>query len=632
MNAPAAMDRTLRNRLCSAGVAAAALLVYANSLANRFAYDDLSIIKTNARVHDLRALGDILLTPYWPFFGRQFGLYRPLAILAYAVQWALGGGAPWVFHVGNVLEHAAVCVLVYLFLERLTSWRAALAGALVFAVHPVHTEAVANVVGQAELLGALGILAGALLYVSRPDLELTPRRRWAIAAAFALAVGTKESTIVFPALLPVLDLAQGRLALRRGELARYARALAPTALVLGVIGGGYILLRVAVLGTLTASDANPSLRFLQEHHVLMGLRVWPEYLRLLLFPSDLSADYSPAVILPVTAMDAETWLGLALLVITVGCALLVRRHPGIGLPAAWFLVTILIVSNLFFPIGVVLAERTLYLPSIALALGVAYVWDALPDAALRPALAWGALGLVVALGGLRTMVRNPDWKSTQQVWYSVVRDHPESFRGQWYAGDTEESAGHMAAARDHWTLAYRLWPEGGPGFWESMAGFLYRTGRFAEAASLYEHTIRAFGLGNAPAGDHEMLVLSYLGATRYSDALRAAERAMRQYGPTPPLADLRAHALTALDSAGAIPAWHAVIRADTLHGAAEQWAELARAFVHAGLMDSARAALDTAQLRAGSEPNARAQVDGYRRAFFATGAPRPVEGFYHVQP
>jgi tetratricopeptide (TPR) repeat protein len=487
------------------------------------------------------------------------------------------------------------------------------------------------VVGQAELLGALGVLTGAWLYVSRADLELAPGRRWAIAAAYALAVGTKESTIVFPALLPLLDLAQRRLSLRRGELRHYARALAPTALVLGVVACGYVVLRLSVLGTLTASDANPSLRFLQEHHVLMGLRVWPEYLRLLLFPGDLSADYSPAVILPVTAMDVETWLGLGLLVATAGCALLVGRRPGIGLPAAWFLVTILIVSNLFFPIGVVLAERTLYLPSIAVALALAYLWDALPAAVPRPALAWAALGIVLALGAFRTVVRNPDWKNTHQVWYSVVRDHPESFRGQWYAGDTEERAGNMAAARDHWTLAYRLWPEGGPGFWESMAGFLYRTGRYAEAARMYEHTIRAFGLGTAPAGDHEMLVLSYLGATRYRDALLAAERAMRQYGPTPPLADLRAHALTALDSAGAIPAWHAVIRADSVRGAAEQWAELARAYFRAGLLDSARAALDTAQLRAGAEPNARAQVDGYRRAFFAPGGRRPVEGFYHIQ-
>ncbi|MBX6362735.1 MAG: hypothetical protein IRZ00_02605 [Gemmatimonadetes bacterium] len=625
------MDRTRRNRLCAAGVAAAALAVYANSLANGFAYDDLAIIKTNTRVHDLRALGDILLTPYWPIYGQEFGLYRPLAILAYAVQWALGGGAPWIFHLGNVLEHAAVCVLAYLFLERLTDWRAALAGALVFAVHPVHTEAVANVVGQAELLGALGILTGALLYVSRPELALAPGRRWAIAAAYALAVGTKESTIVFPALLPLLDLAQRRTALRRDELARYARVLAPTALVLAVIGGGYVVLRLAILGTLTASDANPSLRFLHDHHVLMGLRVWPEYLRLLLFPRDLSADYSPAVILPVTSMNAETWLGLALLLLTVACALLVRRRPGIGLPAAWFLVTILIVSNLFFPIGVVLAERTLYVPSIAVALGVAYAWRALPAAAPRRALAWGGLALVLALGAARTFVRNPDWKSTRQMWYSVIRDHPESFRGQWYAGDIEEGAGNLAAARDHWTLAYRLWPQGGPGFWESMAGFLYRTRRFSEASALYKHTIEAFGLGNAPADDHEMLVLSYLGAGRYRDALQAAERAMRQYGPTPALADLRAHALTALDSAGAIPAWRAVIRADSAHGAAEQWAELARAFARAGLMDSARAALDTAGLRARSDPTARAQVEGYRRAFLGPGASGRVDGFVHVQ-
>ena len=138
--------------LAPAFVVLAACAVYLNSIGNGFALDDVFIIHQNARVHDVTAWRYIWLTPYWPFFGTELGLYRPFIIFLYAVQWAIGGGATWVFHVGNVLLHATATLLVFLLLERLTPRTPALIGALIFAVHPVHTEAVANVVGQAEIV------------------------------------------------------------------------------------------------------------------------------------------------------------------------------------------------------------------------------------------------------------------------------------------------------------------------------------------------------------------------------------------------------------------------------------------------------------------------------------------------
>src|SRR5688572_16189427 len=164
-----------------AAVIAAALVVYANTLWNGFAYDDVWIIQRNDRVHQLADLGRIWLTPYWPSFGSQLGLYRPFAIFAFAIEWAISGGAPWFFHLVNVLLHALVSVMVFVLIEKLFTRRAAFAGALVFAVHPLHTEAVANVVGQNELWAALGVLGASIIYVSRPEgIALQPRRMAAI--------------------------------------------------------------------------------------------------------------------------------------------------------------------------------------------------------------------------------------------------------------------------------------------------------------------------------------------------------------------------------------------------------------------------------------------------------------------
>src|SRR5690606_16803084 len=109
----------------AAAVAVLAVLVYANSLFNGFALDDVPIIAENARVHRLLALRDIWLTPYWPTFGEDLGLYRPLMIFLYAVEWMLGGGRPMLFHAVNVLGHAAASVLALLLLARLVPERPA---------------------------------------------------------------------------------------------------------------------------------------------------------------------------------------------------------------------------------------------------------------------------------------------------------------------------------------------------------------------------------------------------------------------------------------------------------------------------------------------------------------------------
>src|SRR5215218_1698122 len=110
----------ISRRALTLTAAFAAVLVYANSLANGFAYDDIWIVVRNARAHQLHDLRSILFTPYWPSFGSELGLYRPLTILAFAFEWVLGGGAPWVFHLTNVLLHTVATVLVFLLVERLT--------------------------------------------------------------------------------------------------------------------------------------------------------------------------------------------------------------------------------------------------------------------------------------------------------------------------------------------------------------------------------------------------------------------------------------------------------------------------------------------------------------------------------
>ena len=162
--------------LLSVSVALLATAVYVNSLGNGFAYDDETILQNREVLHNLANVGELVTAEYWPAMFHS-ALYRPLTLLSFAVDWAVWKGSPFGFHLVNVALHAFVAALVALLLLRLFPWWAALAGGAVFAVHPVHTEAVANVVGRGELLVALFALTACLVYVRAVQRPRARRRR-----------------------------------------------------------------------------------------------------------------------------------------------------------------------------------------------------------------------------------------------------------------------------------------------------------------------------------------------------------------------------------------------------------------------------------------------------------------------
>ena len=175
-------------------------LVYANSLTNGFTLDDGGNILTNATVAapSIKAL-------FTPLAGTK--VFRPVLFATFALNWAIGGDHPFGYHLVNVLLHVAVTLLLYLVLRKLlerftgaevVAWLAA----LLFAVHPIHTEAVASVTGRSELLAAGFLLAAWLLHLND----------WPVAVLvfFALSLLSKESAVTFAPLVLVGDYVRGR--------------------------------------------------------------------------------------------------------------------------------------------------------------------------------------------------------------------------------------------------------------------------------------------------------------------------------------------------------------------------------------------------------------------------------------
>src|SRR5690606_32749305 len=207
----------ITRRSGAAVTALAALALYALSLRNGFAYDDVPLILLDARVHSLRNLRDIVFGPYWPAGAEDLAIWRPLTTLSFAVDWALSDGRAAWFHATNTALNAVACVLAFLVLCEFFTPAAALVGALLFTVHPVHVEAVANVVGRAEMLAGIPMLAACLLWARRSAEEVRPTGRIVLATAvlFAVALLAKESAAMLPFLLLLIDAARGRWRLER---------------------------------------------------------------------------------------------------------------------------------------------------------------------------------------------------------------------------------------------------------------------------------------------------------------------------------------------------------------------------------------------------------------------------------
>lgn len=416
--------------------------VHLNALPNGFAYDDVHIIQEHEGIRDLADLPRTLMEPYWPGeYAKQLGLWRPTTTTIIALQYALVGEDPLLYHGVNVVAHAGVTALTVLLLGTLMSVPAAFAGGLVFAVHPVHVEAVANVIGIAEIAAAFFFLWACLLHVRGPA-----RAGWGRAAAigvlYALAFGTKESAVTLPGALFLLDAARERLGFR--ELGRYVRDRWPVYAVMLAVAAVMLAIRFRILGSVANPFGPLGADLLAEIPRIWTLaEVWSHYVRLAAFPLDLSADYSPNVIPISIGWNAANLTGLVLaLAILTGALLAWRRGElgegsrsarAAGFGVVWFMITLSPVSNVFFLAGVLLAERNLYLPSVGIV--AAFGWLVVRLAQERPRVAW--IGLVVVLGlmGWRTWDRNPTWKDNLTVFGELVGEYPHAGRSQWVLGD-----------------------------------------------------------------------------------------------------------------------------------------------------------------------------------------------------
>lgn len=481
------------------GVLLVCLVALASSvsgLGNLFAYDDIPILVENQMVTALHTPWEYLTDSYWgPSRGNS--LYRPLTVIAYALEWAVGKGSPFPFHLANVLLYVVSSVAVLALLRQLLPKGAALVAALAWAAHPVHVEAVANVVGQSEMLTALPMLLAVTLYIrDRRAGALRTGTALLIALCLACALLTKEHGIVLPALLLMTELVfRGKLFADAPAAGRSREWLLARLMLLEVVL--YVIVRLSVLEGFAGDAPHPSLE-----GVPMGQRAWvmlalvPEYMRLFLWPVALYADYSPKAVpfLPTPGLGhlmGAAWLALAVVLFVHGW----RRDRVIAFALLWIGLTMGPISNLLIPTGVLIAERTLFMPTVGVAMivgrGVVLLWplvQAFHARWVRVAVP-GVAGVLLIAAVARSADRQLVWADNPTLFATTVVDAPTNFRAHFALGELFGGAGAWARAEKHLRTADSLFP--GYDLLElSLARVLHFDDRCPEAVPLYEQVLR----------------------------------------------------------------------------------------------------------------------------------------------
>jgi tetratricopeptide (TPR) repeat protein len=405
-----------------AALLAVALAGYANSFGLGLAQDSKAIVTQDARLQAVTA-GNLKLildkNYWWPKAGD--GLYRPVTTLSLLVNYAVLGNGPNAagYHAVNFLLHAIDVWLLYeLALVLFRRAGPAFFAAALWAVHPIGAEAVTSIVGRADLLAAMAVLGGLLLYVKR-------RGIWATAGLFAIAtagVFAKENAAVLLGLMLLWDLSFGE---GKAAVMRRWRDYAAVAASLVVL----VLVRHAVLGALPLAQPvyvdNPlrGAGFWVGRWTaikVVGLDLW-----LLLFPVALSCDRSFDQIALAGWADPWAWLSLLAAMAILAVVLLRYRTDRVMFwTAGFFGIALLPTANLLFSIGATMAERFLYLPAVGFAVAASAVLYRLKNERYTKA----ALIVLLVLYAGRTLARNPDWKDDLSLASADVETAPRSFR------------------------------------------------------------------------------------------------------------------------------------------------------------------------------------------------------------
>ncbi|HYV90952.1 MAG TPA: tetratricopeptide repeat protein [Chitinophagales bacterium] len=444
-------ERTL-SRLLMIMCALFAFALYANTLSGKFTVDDDLVISKNKFTHEgISALPKILTTSYRAgFYDRKEGLYRPLSVALFAVEWQLAPENPFVFHLVNVLLYALTAAVLFLFLRDLLQGKNLILPFLLtilFAAHPVHTEVVANVKSGDEVLAFLFSILS--LWFVLKFVKSTRMVTMVLAGFFyMLAVLSKETAITMVIVAPLM--------LYFFSNPKRNQWIITSAFLVSLVVI-YFVIRTSVLKGISNLS---SVELINNSLVSAGddlmkreataIYMLGKYILLLFFPVTLCYDYSYNTIPIVSFSDVQALLSLVVIIALAVIAMRgIRKKDPVSFGILFFGITIGIVTNIFFLIESTFAERFLYMPSFGFCIAIVFLFAKLfkiqekkidytgfTDLLKRNRSLSLFFSIVIILFSVKTFSRNLNWRSNLILLTHDVMTHPNSARIQYSMGST----------------------------------------------------------------------------------------------------------------------------------------------------------------------------------------------------
>jgi len=412
-------------------------VVYANTLGNGYAYDDANLIKENTIVtKGVSAIPEIFSTPYrHGYVVTPNDTYRPLSLVMFAVEYQVSGGSPAIGHFMNLLVFAGCVVLLFLFIDTLFKRQrtfVAFIASLLFALHPIHTESVANIKSRDELLCFLFSFLALNIFVRYADAGKIKHLLVGL-GCFFLSLLSKETSITFLTIIPLVFFFYLNDNKKRS-------AYITTGVV--IMAAVFLTIRASVLNAYNANHS-ADIAFIDNFltqapslaiRLATAIQILGFYLKLLLIPYPLICDYSYHSISFVGFDNVVVLLSLVSygLLVFFGISGLIKRQKNpFAFAILFFLITISLFSNIPFLIGTALGERLLFFPSVGFCLIAALLIEKWAGPAMAASAGiWKspkALVIMIPVGLIYTVViinRNNEWKDNDTLYKADVEKSP----------------------------------------------------------------------------------------------------------------------------------------------------------------------------------------------------------------
>ena len=420
-----------------------AILLYIQTLPYEYVLDDQIVLTDNQYTNQgFSGISKILTTESFAgYFGEQKdilpgGRYRPLSIVTFAIENQLAGQNSKLSHFINTCLYATLCLLIYLtlckmFLSNGKQWYFTIPfiATLLYTLHPLHTEVVANVKGRDELLAMLFSMSALFTTIKYFD---TKKIAWLCLAcvSFFLGLLAKENTLTFMAIIPIT-----LFVFRDTSI----KIILTSTLLLFLVAVGYLLIRYNIIGYLISNGTistdimnNPFVEMSIGEKYATIMYTLGHYLRLNIFPHPLTHDYYPFQIptmnwaQPGTLISTVTYIGLML-----GSLIGVLKKKIWAYGILFYLIALSIVSNLVISVGTTMNERFVFMASLGICITIAYLLVRYIPSVKGPYgkfISYGMLGVFLVGFTLKSISRIPVWKNPETLNAAAVRVSTNSAR------------------------------------------------------------------------------------------------------------------------------------------------------------------------------------------------------------